>query len=249
MTSPDQNQPNTTGPAKKPLVARLLLALSGHNWSVGRSARRKLARRMKQDSLADFHARLAQLKPGDVCLDLGANMGTYTEKLAATGAEVHAYEPDPYCFAALQTRFAGRPNVHLHNQAVSGSAGSFVLRRAKGFDQDPDMLSQSSSIAIRDDKLFDESNSVIVETVAFADVVKGLQRPVALVKMDIEGAEFSILDTILADEAAGRPPLPIKVLYMETHERNMPTRFAMLKALRVRNWAGALPYPIDTFWP
>ena len=182
-------------------LQHLLFALSGATGGFGQSVRRKILRRLGPYSLADFNERVAQLRAGDICLDLGANMGVFTEILAATGAEVHAFEPDPHCFASLQKRFAGRANVHLHNQAVADVAGSFVLHRMKDFDTEPDMRSQSSSIAISDTSQYDESNSVVVETLAFADVVRAFGRPVALVKMDIEGAEFAILDQILA----GRP--------------------------------------------
>ena len=228
-------------------LEKALYALSGIQGRFGGSVRRKLRRRIAKRSMANFNARVAQLKPGDVCLDLGANMGEFTQQFAVTGAEVQAYEPDPHCFAILQTRFAGQANVHLHNQAVSGAAGNFLLRRARDFASSPNQKSQSSSIAIKDATIFDSENSVMVETVAFGDVVRGLGRPVALVKMDIEGAEFSILDTILADHAKG-VALPIGAIFIETHERFLPERVAMIKALRQANWDDELPYPIDTFW-
>ena len=182
-------------------------------------------------SLAEFDRRVALLGPGDVCLDLGANLGIFTEKLAATGADVHAYEPDPHCFAQLQDRFAGRPNVHLHPKAVAATSGSFLLRRTRDFLDDPDLQSTSSSIAVAAPSIYDETNAVMVETVAFHDVVRGLGKPVALVKMDIEGAEFGILDLLQQDREMGKN-LPIGALFVETHERQFPrqvpdgTRFA-----------------------
>lgn len=36
----------------------------------------------------------AMLRPGDLALDLGANMGVVTDILARTGADVVAFEPD-----------------------------------------------------------------------------------------------------------------------------------------------------------
>lgn len=230
------------------LRQNLLFALSDRSDRFGRSARKKLLREIGPFSLADFNARVARLSPGDICLDLGANMGIFTEQLAATGAEVHAYEPDPHCFAALEKRFAGRANVHLHPQAVAGEAGSFLLRRTRDFLLEPDRQSTSSSIAIATPQIYDDKNTVQVETLAFRDVVKAFGRPIALVKMDIEGAEFPILDQILADHARGSA-LPIRALFVETHERHFPDRLAMVKKLRRQNWTGTLPYPIDTFWP
>ncbi len=43
--------------------------------------------------LADTHA-------GDLCIDLGANIGEITCRLAATGSDVISFEPDPGAFAS-----------------------------------------------------------------------------------------------------------------------------------------------------
>ena len=231
-----------------PFTVKVLIALADLKGKIGKSARRKLLRRLRKRSLLDFEHRLTTLGPGDVCIDLGANMGVVTEKLASTGAEVHSYEPDPYCFDLLTKRFAGRENVHLHNQAVSATAGSFLLQRTRDFEKNPEIQSQSSSIIRSNDAIYDPDKAVMVEVVAFNDVIQDLQRSVALIKMDIEGSEFDILDCILADYANGRV-LPIGALFIETHERHMPNRVDFVKYVRKANWSGLLPYRIDTYWP
>lgn len=225
-------------------LRQLLLWLSQFEGRVGASAARKVRRRGAKASLHDFDRRLAKLTASDICIDLGANMGVYTEKFALTGAEVHAYEPDPHCFAALQKRFADRSNVHLHNAAVSATGGVATLRRTLNFAQSPDAESQSSSIARKDPKTYD-TDGVVVEMRAFADVVNAFDRPIAIVKMDIEGSEFEILDEILAAPERFR----IGALFVETHERSFPERVGMIRQLRAMNWGGKLPFPIDTFWP
>lgn len=198
-------------------------------------------------SMRDFEARLTKIGPGDVCLDLGANMGTFTEKLAATGAEVHAYEPDPFCFAALEKRFAGRANVHLHQQAIAHENGTIKLRRSKEFHSSPELYSLGSSIVINNASM-DDVNTIEVQMCSFVEVVRQLGRPVAIVKMDIEGAEFAILDQILADQARGIV-LPIGAMFVETHERHFIDRLPLVRDLRRPDVQKALPYPIDTYWP
>ena len=222
-----------------------LFALSAIPGRIGASVRRKLARRRAPISVADFEARLTRLTPQDICIDMGANMGVMTELLAATGAQVHSYEPDPHCFAALQKRFAGRSNVHLHNVAVAAASGTATLQRTRDFDSDPDAQSVGSTIAIIDSALYDPANTFQVTTCSFADLLAGFDRPVAIVKMDIEGAEFSILDQILATPRK----FAIGALFVETHERFFPERLGFVKTLRQLNWDGKLPFPIDTFWP
>src|ERR1041385_8565336 len=56
---------------------------------------RQLKRRFTSRSAPLFEAWVARLGPGDIAIDLGAHVGTITERLARTGATVHAFEPDP----------------------------------------------------------------------------------------------------------------------------------------------------------
>ena len=55
-----------------------------------------------------------QLKPGDLVMDCGANMGVVTAVLAATGADVIAYEPDPYAFGTLEQKFGDMALSLIH---------------------------------------------------------------------------------------------------------------------------------------
>ncbi|MEO6299364.1 MAG: FkbM family methyltransferase, partial [Paracoccaceae bacterium] len=86
------------------------------------------------------------LRPGDLAVDLGANMGVVTAELAATGADVVAFEPDPVTFAKLQARFAGQANVTLVNAAVGIAAGTVRLMRGEGFADNPDGASVKSTV-------------------------------------------------------------------------------------------------------
>src|SRR5690606_38404229 len=79
----------------------------------------------------------SMLRPGDLAVDCGANFGEVTARLAATGADVIAFEPDPGVFASLQTRFAEAPNVTLVNAAVGVGAGTVRLMRSDNFEANP----------------------------------------------------------------------------------------------------------------
>src|SRR5262245_56327195 len=95
--------------------------------------------RKRQQWLArdQFDQVVSTLRSGDIAIDCGANLGVHTRSLAATGATVHAFEPDPYTFKCLREAMKGAPNVHLINSAVSVCDGPGVLYRARGFDTDP----------------------------------------------------------------------------------------------------------------
>ena len=172
----------------------------------------------------------AMLKPGDLALDLGANMGVVTEKLAATGAEVIAYEPDPFAFATLQAKFAGRINVTLVNAAVGVGSGTVRLMRADNFDDNPTGASVKSTI-LDGGRRIDSGNAVEVPLLDFPTIIRdltGARGEIAFVKMDIEGAELEILEVMLAEGLFAR----VRSLVAETHERKFRDLRDRYKALR-----------------
>jgi FkbM family methyltransferase len=221
-------------------MQRWLDALRHLPGPVGRAARRKLARRYGPRAVADFEARMATVGAGDILVDMGANVGDFTERLAATGATVHAWEPDPYAFERLKQRFAGHANVQLHNAAVAAQAGRLRLARKAGFDTDPARHSTASSIVFGDAG----KDGIEVEVVSFADALAACGGRAKIVKMDIEGAEFDILTEVFREPQAW----PFDVLYVETHERQAIDRIPLIDSLRAR--AETIAHPvINLYWP
>lgn len=158
----------------------------------------------------------SMLRPGDLAVDCGANFGEVTARLAATGADVIAFEPDPGVFASLQTRFAEAPNVTLVNAAVGVGAGTVRLMRSDNFETNPAGASVKSTI-LDGGRRIDAGNSVEVPLVDFLAFVreKSGKDGIAFVKMDIEGAELDILEAMLRDDLFGH----VRCLVAETHER------------------------------
>ena len=171
------------------------------------------------------------LRPGDLAVDLGANMGVVTEQLAATGADVVAFEPDPQTFAKLQERFAGRANVTLVNAAAGVGSGTVRLMRANNFADNPEGASVKSTI-LDGGRRIDTENAVEVPLVDFPSWVRdqvAARGQIAFVKMDIEGAELEILERMDAEGLFAN----IRGLVAETHERkfkDLRDRFKALKA-------------------
>lgn len=196
---------------------------------------RKLKRRHKRDLR---HARaegllqgvVSMLRPGDVAVDCGANRGDVTALLAESGAEVHAFEPDPYNFAKLSERFAGAANVRLHAAAVGTGAGSIRLMRAANWDANPDLASVKSTVVAGGQNIA-EGAGIEVALIDFPAFLRGLVAAhgrVAFVKLDIEGAELELLEAMLAARLFDR----IQLTVAETHERkfkDLRPRFAALR--------------------
>lgn len=172
----------------------------------------------------------AMLKPGDLVLDCGANMGVITAVLAATGADVIAYEPDPYAYEILQEKFAAMANVTLVNAAVGVGTGTVRLMRADNFGENPEGASVKSTI-LDGGRRIDSENSIEVPLIDFPGLVRDLvaaRGEIAFVKMDIEGAELDILEVLVRDSLF----TSIRCLVAETHERKFKDLRDRYKTLR-----------------
>jgi FkbM family methyltransferase len=140
------------------------------------------------------------LKPGDVTIDCGANVGLVTELLAQTGADVYAFEPDPYAYKLLSKTVEPYENVTLTNAAVGVQAGSISLIRTAEFDENPEIATTGSTImAGKGNSEQEGENTVKVELIDFIDYLEKLVAKhghIAFMKMDIEGAELDILEAM-----------------------------------------------------
>jgi len=192
---------------------------------------RRQKRNLRKATAEGFLAGVcAMLRPGDLTLDLGANMGVVTSVLAATGADVVAFEPDPFAFATLQEKFADQPNVTLVQAAVGVGSGTVRLMRADNFGDNPKGASVKNTI-LDGGRRIDASNSVEVPLIDFPAYVRDRvadRGRIAFVKMDIEGAELDILEAMDRDALFGN----IGCLVAETHERKFRDLRDRYKALR-----------------
>jgi FkbM family methyltransferase len=174
----------------------------------------------------------SMLRPGDLAIDCGANVGAVTGPLAATGAEVICFEPDPFAFSKLQARFADTPNVALHNAAVGVAAGHITLKRATNFADNPKGASVKSTI-LDGGRGIDDSDGIEVELIDFpAFLARTLadRGEIAFLKIDIEGAELDILETMERDNLFSG----IRLTVAETHERKFKSLRPRFKALKER---------------
>ncbi len=127
-----------------------------------------------------------EIKPGEVIVDLGANIGYYTlifARLVGEKGRVYAFEPDPENFALLKknVEINGYKNVVLVQKAVSNLTGKTRL-----------YLSDEN---VGDHQIFDSKfgrKSIEIETVSLDDYFK--DEAVDFVKIDIQGAEQAALE-------------------------------------------------------
>ena len=180
------------------------------------------------------------LKPSDTVIDIGANRGVYAYTLARFGARVELFEPNPACAEILASWAAQRPNVYLHPVALSDHEGSAQLQipvDEAGVEHD-----SSASIEKSDSGQFREH----VVPLATLDSYQFPQ--VALIKIDVEGHELSVVQGAQKTIASYKPALLIEI---ERRHLNHPfsATFNLLQGEGYRSFfldAGILR-PFDEF--
>lgn len=201
-----------------------------------KDAEARKAKRRAERNLRHAHAHgmmqgiLSMLRPGDIALDCGANVGDVTAPLAATGAHVHAFEPDPYAYEKISARVKGVDNVTLHNAAVGPKAGEIELFRAANFDDNPKGGSVKSTV-ISGGRNINEGEGIkvpLIDLPAFLREQIAEHGEIALLKMDIEGAELELLETMLTHDMFDN----IRLTVVETHERKFRDLRPRFRALR-----------------
>lgn len=125
---------------------------------------------------------------GKTCVDLGANVGEVTRRMAAVAGRVFSFEPDPWTVEQLRANVADLGNVTVIPAAAGTRDGTVRLYRKPQFDRDPASHSQASSVLAEKPNLAPKS-AVQVPQVDFLRWLSELAGDVWLLKIDIEGAE------------------------------------------------------------
>jgi len=157
------------------------------------------------------------LRPGEIGLDCGANIGDMTAVLACHGGTVHAFEPNPFAFAVLQKRFEHMPHVACHQVAISDCAGRMPLYLHQNSANDEVYWSNGSSLMAEKSNV-SKTRAIEVDTIDLAHFLRGLGQEVRVLKMDIEGAEFAVLEHLIATHTLDL----VDHLFVETHDEKIP---------------------------
>jgi len=86
-------------------------------------------KRREREELVKFRELYsAFLKPGDLCFDIGANLGNRVRCFIEMDCRVVAVEPQPQCHAALRRDFHDTPGVTILPLAVAAQPGTREMR-------------------------------------------------------------------------------------------------------------------------
>lgn len=203
----------------------------------------KLRRRQKRGERISWAkgfltAVVAMLKPGDIAIDLGANVGDVSAQLLTSGADVIAFDPEPWAVDQLKKRFANEPRFTLHNAAVGVKEGNIRLHRASNFNENEKNASVKSTI-VAGGRMIDDIHGVDVKLTNFIEFVREIisqYGEIAFLKMDIEGAELELLEAMHNHGLFAS----IRCTVAETHERKfkaLSPKYANLRKLFAENYS------------
>ena len=220
----------------KYFIYSLLRQLPG---KLGRRFNRKF---MRRDLKIGFEEAVRR-SGGLTCIDLGANVGKYTRKMASGTKQVIAFEPDPWSLAALHANTADLDNVRIENVAAGTSERMVLLYRHARFEEDPTFYSSSSSV-IANKRNVSEEKAIEVRQINFISYLENLDEDIGILKIDIEGAEVELLEALF-----DRPEILKRVhhIFAETHERRIPGHESRVNALHERAHRIIKPH-INLYW-
>lgn len=140
-------------------------------------------------------------EPGDVALDVGANIGYMSALLSARAARVVAFEPHPQLFERLSANVKGwKGDIEVHQLALSDESGEECLCIPDEFERNEGLAFISRSDGAR--------RHIKVRAARLSDLkVDG----VGIAKIDVEGRELNVL------RGAGRLIGRIRDVVFEEH--------------------------------
>lgn len=134
------------------------------------------------------------IQPGDLCFDIGANIGGRTQCFLDLDAKVVAVEPQSIFYEALQKQFSSNLNFKGVRGAVGANKGTLTLKISSLF---PMVSTLASKVwineVINSNKLkvkYDRTEQVKVETLDNLISKYGLPN---FCKIDVEGFEYQVL--------------------------------------------------------
>lgn len=148
------------------------------------------------------------LDPAMTFVDVGAQVGYFSTAAAALvgrAGAVHSFEPDPDCFSMLQRNARAYSWLRVYNSAVADFTGETSFYRSPKLDE-------SGWGAMFDEGGGRTRINVRVRTLDGWGAAEGIEK-IDVIKIDVEGAEYRVLEGARNVIAATRP-----LIWVEANE-------------------------------
>ena len=139
-----------------------------------------------------------------LALDVGANEGMYTLLMAAYGCRVVSWEPQPACMRPLIVSVAVNAFEHsprlLNKVASSDPTAVFKVHRhgrCRGDHSFKDNIRMSNASKPRTDDVVAVGSTSVDAAVSAEEADAGVRTRIAVLHIDVEGAEISVLRSAL----------------------------------------------------
>lgn len=160
-------------------------------------------------------AEIENINDKSIVLDFGANFGEVIESLLPTKCKIYSFEPHPVFYNILLEKYSKQENVFLFNKAIwTSNVQKKLYYKKSRFDLNGGATLISEKTNIKDLTLYKEVNCIDI-----VDFLKDFEF-IDVLKMDIEGAEYHILDKIFENKLHNK----INSIYYEDHSKKILTK-------------------------
>jgi len=169
---------------------------------------------------------------GSIVIDVGANVGEFSELFSMRGASVVALEPNPVAYAVLTQKAIPRVLALRYGAGTEKAVKKLFHHELAERDE----LGYSKSASLLENKPNVSSNNFsYIRTMDLASFVMEFPSKIYLMKMDIEGYEVEVIPHLVATGALDN----IEYCFVETHEDKFselqPATEAMIAAVEASN--------------
>jgi FkbM family methyltransferase len=187
-------------------------------YPVARQLSRRLSPELRKQSALQERFYRQFVRPGDLCFDIGANLGQTAEILLRCNAHVVAVEPNPLCIQTLGWECGRRRGTTVIQKAVGSKSGVATLQINDTY----------GTASLRQDWPFALPDQVEVEVTTLDALIRQFGVP-AFCKIDVEGYELEVFEGLSK---------PIACVLFEFHRRE--TRRAAACLHRLETICGAV---------
>lgn len=145
-----------------------------------------------------------------VFVDGGAHAGVFSDVALACGGICYAFEPNIYLATFLKELYEDNKNLVFSQNALGTENKTAMFYNCAN-----DLTSQGNSIIRANDAYNDGYAVQVIDFCEFLQKIITKHKNISLIKLDIEGAEFDILERLIELDLHEK----IEYIMVETHER------------------------------